>query len=36
MKNKIETFNKTNLNYLRKVIMDNLGVDIEDMGLMAE
>ena len=42
MKNKIETFNKTNLNYLRKVIMDNLstpridGVDIEDMGLTAE
>jgi len=36
MKNKIETFNKTNINYLSKVIMDNLGVDIEDMGLMVE
>ena len=36
MKNKIETFNNTNLKYLRKVIMDNLGVDIEDMGLTAE
>jgi len=36
MKNKIETFNNTNLKYLRKVIMDNLGVDLEDMGLKAE